>query len=148
MNTGLHQDYVMRGLTGLYRLAQQDLLRASMSANPIYWHHQALDRMQTYEKLLMGMETDGLSDLYRETLQEYQSLCKDRRFSIFHGSDRGRKQALEMFLVLCKGCKESVGSCETVLHRPLQEPNEAEYRTRDSFLFLGSGSRVENGGAV
>ncbi len=148
MNTGLHQDYVMRGLTGLYRLAQQDLLRASMSANPIYWHHQALDRMQTYEKLLMGMETDGLSDLYRETLQEYQSLCKDRRFFIFRGSDRGRKQALEMFLVLCKGYKASVSSCETVLHKSLQEPNDAEFRTSDSFFFLGSGSGLENEGAV
>ena len=143
MTAVFQKEFVIRGLQALHRLAQQDLLMASMSANPIYWHQQALDRMQTYEELLLAVETDTISKLYSKTLQRYQAVCKGLGFADVHGSGRGRRQALEMFLVLCEGCKEDSRSDNALLHRPALDHKGVQTRPKRPFPGLGSGSEVE-----
>lgn len=87
------------GLYVLEQLAQQDLLRASASIDPIYWHQQALDRMETYRDLRIALRQNSIQAVVRRAQEQSDSLppAGDGKAQL-----HGHRQALAMFLALAK----------------------------------------------
>ncbi len=81
----------------LEQLAEQDLLSASASGDPVYWHQQALERMETYRELRITLHRYG-STFVVEHAQD--QLAKLNKLSNTKGQYHGQRQALELFLIL------------------------------------------------
>jgi hypothetical protein len=97
----LSSDEIIRGLKHYRRIAKQDVLRASETANPDHFLAHAEARRHVYAHLTELAETKPPSEVVQEALRWYRELpfvtgtAEDE-----HTEIKGRENALENFFLM------------------------------------------------
>ena len=60
----------------LEQLAEQDLLSASASLDPVYWHQQALERLEIYHRLQEKLRVSDAQTVLSLVADEYFALLE------------------------------------------------------------------------
>lgn len=98
--TRIAKEDVLRGLKAFKRLAKQDFLASTLTANPQFWVDQAHARRREYDVLARIVESDGVEAAYQQALKRYASLPRVASNDENHPEILGQKQALDMFFTL------------------------------------------------
>jgi hypothetical protein len=101
MNLVASED-ILRGLESFRAIAKQDLLAAQLTENPDFWAKQASSRRNTYDRLILTINNEGVEGAVFMAKQWYTQLpmLHDKPESGYP-EDRGAKQALEIFFRAC-----------------------------------------------
>lgn len=99
----------LRALKTFKRLAKQDLLASGHMAEPQFWRQQAESRRSTYDVLMHLVKHEGVDAAHRYAVDALAALPLFRSAQraqtggadgSFTATDRGKQQALNMFISL------------------------------------------------
>ena len=97
----LSSDEILKGLKHYRRIAKQDIIRSTETANPDVFREHAEARREVYALLSELAETKSPSDVVEEALKIYQDLpFVTGTEETTHTDIKGKENALENFFLM------------------------------------------------